>query len=147
MSEVRQVRTDEIKLVKIDLPEVNIRYTGRSSSMRAGDSDPLWQIHREYRYGDVTESTYANMGSYNCKWSDRASYFADTPIASPLYPLAGEESCCPVVIQYPQAIGNLTIETGAELRVLEGATYYIRPGYTLNQRTVVKANSILEVQV
>jgi hypothetical protein len=145
--EVRQVRTDEIKLIKIDLPEVNIRYTGRSSSIRGLDSEPIWQIHREYRYGDVTSSTYANMGSYTCVWDNRASYFTDTPIASPLYPLAGEESCCPVVIQYPQAIGNLTVETGASLRIFSGATYYVRPGYTLNQRTIIKANSIVEVRV
>jgi hypothetical protein len=146
MAEVRQVRTDEIKLVKIDLPEVNIRYTGRSSSMRGADSDAIWQIHREYRYGDVTESTYANMGSYNCTWTDRATYF-DTPTASALYPLAGEGGCCPIVIQYPQAIGNLTVETGASLRIFSGATYYVRPGYTLNQRTTIKANSIVEVTV
>lgn len=147
MSEVRQVRTDEIKLVKIDLPALNIRYTGRSSSMRGADSDPIWQIHREYRYGDVTTSTYANMGSYNCTWNDRASYFNDTPIASDLYPLAGEDCCNASAIQYPQAIGNLTVETGASLRIFSGATYYVRPGYTLNQRTVVKANSIVEVRV
>lgn len=88
MSEVRQVRTAEIKLIKYDMPEVNIRYTGRSNSIRALDSDTLWQIEREYRVGDVTTSTYALMGEFKCTWDDRASYFS-AAVPNPLYPLGG----------------------------------------------------------
>jgi hypothetical protein len=73
--EQRQVRTAEIRLIKYDLPAVNIRYTGRSASLRAADGDLVWQIMREYRIGDSTVSTYASMGSFNCSWTDRASYF------------------------------------------------------------------------
>ncbi len=74
--EVRQVRTAEVKLVKTDTPAANIRYIGRSSSLRALDSDKSWQILREYKNGDVLVSTYANMGEFNCTWTDRASYFS-----------------------------------------------------------------------
>lgn len=80
--EVRQTRHAEIKLIKIDTPEANIRYTGWSASMRASDSDPVWQILREYKNGDVVESTYAEMGSFKCSWTDRSSYFTSaTPDA------------------------------------------------------------------
>jgi hypothetical protein len=84
--EVRQVRQDEIRLIKLDMPELNIRYTGRSDSMRALDTDPVWQIRLEYRLGDITSSTYALMGEFKGKWSDRTTYFT-APIPDPLSPL------------------------------------------------------------
>lgn len=86
--EVRQVRLDEIKLIKIDEPEVNIRYIGRSDSMRATESDPVWQILRQYRNGDIITSTYALMGEFKCKWSDRQTYFS-AAIPDPDNPLDG----------------------------------------------------------
>lgn len=86
--EVRQTRHAEIKLIKIDTPYANIRYTGWSSSMRAADGDLVWQILREYKNGDVVESTYAEMGSFKCSWTDRSTYFSSaTPDAS--NPLGG----------------------------------------------------------
>lgn len=88
MAEVRQVRTDEIKLIKIDEPAANIRYIGRSSSMRGSENQPIWQIMRQYRDGDIITSTYAIMGEFKCKWSERESYFsAATP--DPNNPLDG----------------------------------------------------------
>jgi hypothetical protein len=74
--EVRSTRTQEIRLYKFDEPEVNIRYTGRSDSMLAADSDPKWQIMREYRLNDISITEYANKGSFTAKWSDRVSYFS-----------------------------------------------------------------------
>lgn len=75
--EVRQVRTDEIKLIKIDEPAANIRYIGRSSSIRGTDSEAIWQIQRQYKSGNVITNTYANMGSFTASWTDRVSYFSD----------------------------------------------------------------------
>jgi hypothetical protein len=78
--EERLVRSEEIRLIKTDMPAVNIRFTGRSKSMRATSSDRLWQIQLEYKVGDVVTSTYAIMGQFECTWDDRASYFpATTP--------------------------------------------------------------------
>lgn len=76
--EVRQTRHQEIKLVKYDTPYANIRYTGRSSSFLALDSQPLWQILREYKVcaTGITVSTYANKGEFNAVWDDRANYFS-----------------------------------------------------------------------
>jgi hypothetical protein len=87
--EVRQVRHQEIKLIKYDMPEVNIRYTGRSDSMRALDSDPVWQILLEVQNGDITVSTYALMGEFKCRWDQRSSYFSPAPTPDPLSPLGG----------------------------------------------------------
>ena len=86
MSEVREVRTQEIKLIKYDDPFGNTRYTGRSSSIRGLDSEPVWQIMREHKncVTGVTTETHANMGEYNCVWDDRVSYF---PVA------AGSDAC------------------------------------------------------
>jgi hypothetical protein len=86
--EVRQVRIDEIKLIKVDEPEVNIRYIGRSDSMRASDSDPVWQILRQYRNGDIITSTYALMGEFKCKWTERTTFFP-AAIPDPDNPLDG----------------------------------------------------------
>lgn len=89
--EVRQVRIQEIKLIKTDEPALNIRYIGRSDSMVAQDSDPVWQILRQYRNGDVIVSTYALMGEFKAKWTDRVSYF-DPAIPNDAYPLDGTVS-------------------------------------------------------
>lgn len=86
--EVRQTRHAEIKLIKIDTPEANIRYTGWSNSMRAADGDLVWQILREVKTSGVVTSTYAEMGSFKCSWTARATYFtAATP--EPSNPLDG----------------------------------------------------------
>jgi len=87
--EVFQVRQQEIKLIKYDMPEVNIRYTGRSASMRAADSDPVWQILLEVRSGDITTSNYALMGEFKCQWDLRSTYFSPAPTPDPLSPLGG----------------------------------------------------------
>lgn len=90
MSEVRQVRTAEIKLIKYDQPAANIRYTGRSDSIRASDSDPVWQIELEVRNGVSSYSTYALMGEFKCRWDQRTTYFTP-PTPDPNSPL-GEQS-------------------------------------------------------
>lgn len=76
--EVTQV-TQEIRLVKIDEPAANIRYIGRSDSMRGEDTDDIWQILRQHKVGDVIISNYALMGSFKAKWSERTSYFPPVP--------------------------------------------------------------------
>lgn len=68
-------KDDDIRLIKIDEPAANIRYIGKSDSMRASDADNVWQILRQHKVGDTIISTYANMGSFSAKWSERASYF------------------------------------------------------------------------
>lgn len=67
--------TQDVRLNKIDEPAANIRYIGRSDSMRATDTDAVWQILRQYKSGDVIVSNYALMGSFTAKWADRATYF------------------------------------------------------------------------
>lgn len=89
--EVRQVRTDEIKLIKIDEPAANIRYIGRSSSLRGTTSEPIWQILRQYRNGDIITSTYALMGEFKGVWDNRTAYF-DAAIPDNDNPLDGNIS-------------------------------------------------------
>lgn len=69
---------EETRLIKIDEPAANIRYIGKSDSMRGSDTDSIWQILRQHKSGDVIVSSYALMGSFDAKWSERASYF--TPV-------------------------------------------------------------------
>jgi hypothetical protein len=89
VAEVKQVRLDEIKLIKIDEPAANIRYIGRSSSMRGTEDQPIWQIMRQYRNGDIITSNYAIMGEYKCKWTERESYFTPPAIPDDDNPLDG----------------------------------------------------------
>jgi hypothetical protein len=92
VAEVKQVRIDEIKLIKIDEPAANIRYIGRSSSMRGTEDQPIWQIMRQYRNGDIITSNYAIMGEYKCKWTERESYFTPPAIPDDDNPLDGNIS-------------------------------------------------------
>lgn len=89
MAEVRQVRIDEVKLIKVDEPAANIRYIGRSGSMRGTEDQPIWQIMRQYRDGDIITSNYALMGEFRAKWTDRESYFSPPAIPNDAYPLDG----------------------------------------------------------
>jgi len=74
---------DDVRLMKIDQPAANIRYVGRSSSLRGAESDAIWQIRREYKVGNVVTITFANMGSESSSWTDRTTYFpAATPDAN-----------------------------------------------------------------
>ena len=73
--EVRSVRLDEIRLIKEDTPNPWTRYTGRSDSMLALDSDKIWQICRIVKEGSIWTTTYANMGSFTAQWSLRTTYF------------------------------------------------------------------------
>lgn len=79
--EVRSRRLDEIRLIKEDMPNPWTRYTGRSDSFLASDSDAMWQICRITKEGTVWTTTYANKGSYSAKWSDRTTYFPATTIS------------------------------------------------------------------
>lgn len=91
-NQVKEVRTDEVRLIKEDMPEVNIRYVGRSDDITASDSDPVWQILREQKLSGVTTIQYALKGSFKAKWSDRhTGYFAaDIPDSS--QPLSGTQT-------------------------------------------------------
>jgi hypothetical protein len=73
--EAKLARNDEIRLIKIDEPAANIRYIGRSDSMRASDDEAVWQILRQHRQSDLIVSNYALMGVFKAKWSERTSYF------------------------------------------------------------------------
>lgn len=103
--EVRQVRTEEVKLQKEDQPAPNIRYYGRSANIGASDSEEVWQILREYRVGNITTIEYANKGSFTCRWDQRASLFGPaTP--DPSSPVIGT-----VTIQGLNTAGRVTIVT------------------------------------
>lgn len=78
--EVRQVRTDEIRLMKEDRTLPHVRYFGRSDSFLAADSDPIWQIMRVVKEGPITTTTYANKGSFTARWSDRETYFSPVTV-------------------------------------------------------------------
>jgi hypothetical protein len=107
--EVRQTRHQEIKLIKYDDPFTNIRYTGRSSSMRGLDSEPIWQIMREYKVcaTGVTVETHANMGEFNCVWDNRTTYF----------PVAIGDNACPLGAPINATISGTIATTPSGLRI------------------------------
>ena len=118
MSEVKQVRTQEIKLIKYDDPFGNTRYTGRSSSIRGLDSEPVWQIMREHKncVTGVTTETHANMGEYNCVWDDRVSYFpvavgSDACSIFPAVSLSGSIATTPSGLRYEGKHSFVTINS------------------------------------
>lgn len=116
MTQVHEVRTQEIRLLKYDDPFTNIRYTGRSSSMRGLDSQPIWQILRVYKNctTGVTVETHANMGEFNCVWDDRASYFTAA---------VGDNSCS--ISPSTSVSGTLTVASHPQGLLKEGRHSFI----------------------
>jgi len=139
--EERLVRGEQIRLIKYDTPEVNIRYTGRSKSMRALDSDKLWQIQLEYKVGDVVVSTYALMGEFSCTWNDRASYFpAPTPDAG--NPLNGTLSVSGTFTTSGLKIAGLITTV-----TINDATWTALPGTPLANRNAISVQNESAFQV
>lgn len=133
--EVRSVRTDDIKLIKFDEPEVNIRYEGRSSSMGAADSDPLWQIWRTYKIADNTIVEYANKGSFTAKWSDRTTYFsAATPDAS--QPLGGITTVTGTITPSGLTVGGLIT-----IVAIDNLTWTALPATPLANRNAINVQN------
>jgi len=133
MAEVKQVRIDEIKLIKIDEPAANIRYIGRSSSMRGTEDQPIWQIMRQYRNGDIITSNYAIMGEYKCKWTERESYFTPPAIPDDDNPLDGN-----IAVTGTFTPSGLRI-AGRVTEVLLSTTEWtaLPPGGPLNDRNAI----------
>lgn len=138
--EVRQVRTDEIKLIKIDEPAANIRYIGRSDSMRASESDPVWQICRQYRNGDIIISTYALMGEFKCSWTDRTTYF-DAAIPDNTNPIDGN-----IAVTGTFSLTGLSIAgrfTPVELTNTEWRPLPVTPLANRNNMTVINEGNVI----
>lgn len=139
--EVRSVRTQEIRLYKLDEPELNIRYTGRSDSMLALDSDPVWQIMREYRIADNTIVEYANKGSFTARWADRVSYFSPaTPDAS--QPLSGVIAVTGTFSPSGLSVGGLITEV-----TLSAASWTALPPTALTGRNQMSIQNISGVEI
>jgi hypothetical protein len=133
VAEVKQVRIDEIKLIKIDEPAANIRYIGRSSSMRGTEDQPIWQIMRQYRNGDIITSNYAIMGEYKCKWTERESYFTPPAIPDDSNPLDGN-----IAVTGTFSPSGLRV-AGRVTEVLLSTTAWtaLPPGGPLNDRNAI----------
>jgi len=140
--EVRQVRHQEIKLIKYDMPEVNIRYTGRSDSMRALDSDSVWQILLEVRNGDVTVSTYALMGEFKCRWDQRTSYFSPAPVADPLSPLSGT-----IAVSGTFSPSGLNIAGKMTLVALNDTSWTALPATPLANRNAISVQNQSAIEI
>jgi hypothetical protein len=64
-------------LVEIqDFRSTNLSYIGRSQRHGANYSEPVWQIQRIYKVGNVTLSTFVGSGNYKYRWTDREALFS-----------------------------------------------------------------------
>lgn len=72
-------RVDEVLYFVKDKVAYNVVYYGRTELFAAAFTDPVWQIKRVTLDGSIEETLYADYGKYNCKWSDRVSYFPAEP--------------------------------------------------------------------
>lgn len=69
-----RVRADEVKEIRVDNASSEVIYEGRAP-VGSSESDPVWQIKRIFINGNVTETTFADLGEYSNAWSDRVSLF------------------------------------------------------------------------
>lgn len=132
---------DEIRLVKIDEPAANVRYIGRSDSMRALDTDAAWQILRQYRQGDLIVSNYAHMGVFDAKWSDRASYFLPATFDS-TKPLDGGMTISGSVAQSGLNIGGRVTEVS-----LNDTSWTALPPVSLQKRNSIQVQNFSGVDI
>lgn len=61
--------------MRIDQVSNKLSFYGRTSRQGASESDPYWQISRTAIDGNVTRVDWANGGSWDQSWTDRASIF------------------------------------------------------------------------
>lgn len=76
--EVR-VRTDEIKLIRIDRPDSATIFEGRAIDFGVLQSSAAWQIKRETIQGLETVIEFVNNGKYNQVWNNRATLLPPVP--------------------------------------------------------------------
>lgn len=83
----RERRTDESIYYLEDHVAPNIVYYGRTPFLDDDNTPPTnvpnWQIKRVTTDGDIVETTFANVGKYNCRWDLRTSYFDAAPAPGP----------------------------------------------------------------
>lgn len=68
------VRTDEVKHIITDVVSPNLTYVGRTFCGQ-GQTMPVWQIKRMITSGNITEVDFANKGTYDQIWTNRANLF------------------------------------------------------------------------
>ena len=130
----KEFRTKETLLSKEDKVAYNILYFGRTEGFSTADSDPLWQIGRTIKSGNIFVTTYANHGKYNCKWSDRYTYFDPDPPA--------END--PGVVTYPSGLQN-----GGRISyvTLNAATWTALPPVALANRNALSIQNTSGTQI
>lgn len=93
ISRVTELFKDNEKIGKILIDEAsqNITYIGRSHDPDAQNSDASWQIIRVLNPGSssVIRIEFANSGSFNNVWNDRATLFSPPGPLSPITGLNG----------------------------------------------------------
>lgn len=68
-----RVRTDEIKTIRTATDGPFVTYEGRSLSLNADTSSPIWQIKRTVSVDDETYNEWANDAQYTAVWDDRTT--------------------------------------------------------------------------
>lgn len=69
------VRTDEVKFIIRDEFNSAITYEGRAISQSSNESDPVWQIKRILRIGNIYKTQFADSGNYTQRWDLRNTLF------------------------------------------------------------------------
>lgn len=64
-----------VYLTKTEVINSQLSYTGKSYKQSALDNDPVFQISRTSKSGNVTTTSYASNGEFTQKWSDRHLLF------------------------------------------------------------------------
>ena len=131
-------RVDEVLFYKEDHVAYNIVYYGRTELFTALDTDTVWQIKRITTSGTVKTVMYAEYGKYNCRWSDRYTYFpADPPTeTAPTVSVSGSLTPSGLTIG-----GKLTTVT------LNNTTWTALPPTALTNRNALSIQNISGSQI
>lgn len=69
--------------IRIDRPDANTTYVGKTYDLDAATSDAVWQITRTVTSGSETITQYADdEATYDKAWSLRTTYFGPAPFAN-----------------------------------------------------------------
>ena len=105
-----QTRTDEVLYKKEDQVANNCVWYGRAVNFQSPDDMSVWQIKQISYEGGIVVTRFARSGSYNCKWSNRASYFTPIP-AGPGFPTETTSAETPDLVLTTPTIVALTTPT------------------------------------
>lgn len=134
-------RVDESGILLTDYAAPNVIYEGRTPDQNTSVLNTKWQIKKISLEGSIRKVEYADDEKYRAVWSDRATYFPNTPDNGETLPeyidyLGGQLLAGPP--QYAEVVVNATTWVELTAGFTELLQFSVRHNDQGNQNRVVR---------